>query len=1039
MVSFARVGRVNVSEWEPATDAERSMRDALRTDDQESYFRILAGVDLLLPVSADALAGLAPLGWGTWSTGGRTHVLAFTSPSALQACLADYTGSARRVAYAELAETWPNLEWWLAVNPGLPIEGYLPAWFVAQLSRGDVRLPKRGPGRETQDLAGATIGGRGGSGQQGGPMAPTGGPSAAGVMAGAPSGGLPGVADAGFRPSGGAFPPGAEQKPAFPSGPPQPSFPPGPQQPAFPSGPQQQSFPPAAEHKSAFPAASDQKRPPGAAAAFGNRLPSTAGGGVAPSAGTATGLSGGISGTRMGGTPGSPVAPVSSIPTSAAPASPSARTAPAPASAPPSSATTPASAPPSAAPAPASIAPGSAPPSAAPTFTSPSAGPAFTSPSAAPTSSPASAAPASKPAEPGERNPGGQPGQIGPGGLPIRTPGGVLPSGLPSRVPQSSTMPTGTAGSGFEPGGYGRGSAPDPAATGPAVPAAYSAPGVPTSAAPGAPSTPLSSGPATNRSPMGSDSAGGALPTRSPMGSNPAGGALPTRSAAGGALPTRNAPTRNAPTSNAPTSGSPVSAAPSSAIPASGPPAREGGDLPPLQDLRAPLPTRTPMAQTPPVPGHIGASPSTSEAPEGLPRRQPGETPPSMAAAAQALSGTRTPPPAETARQGFAPPVVPGTPGADAGHPARTPFATQPAAAPRAEAPTATPRPEVPPATSRPEASASAARPDVPPTGGPSAPAVDFTPANAVERDLYAAAEGGSTDSFLSTLLLATVLVPVADNSRPGSTPGEQGFVFRTEEMDGGPYLVVFTSRDRLSEHHDQPVRTAPAKFLELIRNWPDPSWSFAVNPESPVGAKYPGPQVIALASWAAEAGLGAEPEERAEKPAPVPQRASDAAQHATVMQKAVPSGQVDFYLERGYDRVAGFVHRANEVEHLRTPGELYAALGLINESSSFSPDAQEAHVLRWPAYRPSLYRIPYGGQSEQALRAMDGWVIERPPFRGNGFAPGEGRDVIAEFKVDSVRLPHGAQLWRIDADGTEKMVAIFDADAPQWRKVGDR
>src|SRR3954465_2577406 len=148
MASSRGWGEVDVTEWEPATDAEVAMRNALRTDDQESYFRILAGVDLLLPVSADALAGLAPLGWGTWSTGGRTHVLAFTSPSALQACLADYTGSARRVAYGELADTWPNLEWWLAVNPGLPIEGYLPAWFVAQLSRGDVRLPTRGPAKD---------------------------------------------------------------------------------------------------------------------------------------------------------------------------------------------------------------------------------------------------------------------------------------------------------------------------------------------------------------------------------------------------------------------------------------------------------------------------------------------------------------------------------------------------------------------------------------------------------------------------------------------------------------------------------------------------------------------------------------------------------------------------------------------------------------------------------------------------------------------------------------------------------------------------
>ena len=156
MAPFAAKGEVDVTEWEPATDAEVAMRDALRTDDQESYFRILAGVDLLLPVSADALAGLAPLGWGTWSTGGRTHVLAFTSPAALQACLADYTGSARRVPYSELAETWPNLEWWLAVNPGLPIEGYLPAWFVAQLARGDMRLPTRGPARDADD-SGATM------------------------------------------------------------------------------------------------------------------------------------------------------------------------------------------------------------------------------------------------------------------------------------------------------------------------------------------------------------------------------------------------------------------------------------------------------------------------------------------------------------------------------------------------------------------------------------------------------------------------------------------------------------------------------------------------------------------------------------------------------------------------------------------------------------------------------------------------------------------------------------------------------------------
>jgi hypothetical protein len=43
---------------------------------------------------------------------------------------------------------------------------------------------------------------------------------------------------------------------------------------------------------------------------------------------------------------------------------------------------------------------------------------------------------------------------------------------------------------------------------------------------------------------------------------------------------------------------------------------------------------------------------------------------------------------------------------------------------------------------------------------------------------------------------------------------------------------------------------------------------------------------------------------------------------------------------------------------------------------------------------------------------------------------------VIAEFKVDSVRLPHGAQLWRVTPDGADELVAVLDADGPIWRPV---
>ncbi|MEE3919304.1 hypothetical protein V2I01_16080 [Micromonospora sp. BRA006-A] len=68
--------------WEPATEAEVAMRDALRAQDQQQYFRVLTRVDLLLPIASGPSAG-----WGTWTAGGRTHVLAFTSVAALRASL----------------------------------------------------------------------------------------------------------------------------------------------------------------------------------------------------------------------------------------------------------------------------------------------------------------------------------------------------------------------------------------------------------------------------------------------------------------------------------------------------------------------------------------------------------------------------------------------------------------------------------------------------------------------------------------------------------------------------------------------------------------------------------------------------------------------------------------------------------------------------------------------------------------------------------------------------------------------------------------
>lgn len=691
-----------LSEWEPATEAEAAMQEALAASDQEQYFRILARTELVLPVSADALAGRAPMGWGTWTTGNRTHVLAFTSTTALQLCLNEPGGTYRPLPFYALAADWPNYEWWLAVNPGLPIESYLPSWFVSQLTRGDVRLPGR------------TMGAR------------------------------------------------------------------------------------------ARMAQSDL------AAALHGRVRATA---------------------------------------------------------------------------------------------------------PAPATTRAEAIPA-QPVRPGMTEPAGP-------GAPVET--------VEAEI--IDYPPTPAAARGYPGGGYD---------TEPTERFAEAPP---------------SARPSTPPEPERPEEASRAWASG--------------ERASGDWTPREWTPREWTPGDWAP------------AGPAPGEPGRRPG----LGAMLA---------------GEDGG------AFVGPARYTPSETPyrdrVSIADVTDAEYVAR----------------------ASSGFVAHEPAPADPPAAPTAR-------------------SAKQEAQDAEVVSQVSAWEAAFAPANETESNLLVAAEENNTDAFLSTLLLARVILPVPVGTPSNARPRDEDFPWQIDEMDGQPFISVFTSPERLSEH--RPARlgadlsSVSLRFVQLIGAWPSEDISFAINPGSPVGATLPGSQIVALAAWAAEVGLRDDPAAEvmvaAKKNESTPSMGvagapANGADRATVMQRTVPHPQVPFYLERGYDRVSGFVNRSSEVAHLSSPKSLYRALGLIYPGSAFSDDDAEVHVVRWVAHRSDLYRLPYGGQHEAAMRAMQGWVIERTPFRGNGFAPGD-TEVVAEFKVDSIRLPHGAQMWRLAKDGTETLVATFDADTTKW------
>ncbi|WP_198587164.1 SseB family protein [Glycomyces xiaoerkulensis] len=632
--------------WEPSNEIEHRLREALRADDQDGYFRILSQIELVLPLSYEDPAGIGGADtWATWTTDDRTHILAFTSEAALSLCLRDNAGSSRRVRFNALSDAWPDEDWWLAVNPGLPIEGYLPAWFVTEVAQGMTTVPAESQSGEQQAFASVNQ-----SDPFANPMEPA-----------------PGRRDSDFMP--------------------------------------------------AAPSVPDVPAPPRRSDGQG-----------------ATGAYSTVDGTTG--------------------------------------------------------------------------------------------------------------------------------AGLPRRQPPQAEPP---------------GSQSDPFA-------------------------------------------------------EPAGG----------------------------------------------------------QSSPFPEQPQWPTEQT-----------DWPDAPEWLREQQPD---PSTLAERQAAESARSDP---YARQ--SPPPQQADSGAGGS------FTSMSSAFERRPAAASEPAPS------------SERRPAPAELSGEEA-----------EPILAESAAKGDTAAFLQTLLSTSVILPVADPEATAIRVGDPAFRWASDIVDGIHGITVYTTVERLQARSGEDAPYTQVPFGWLIQHWPGVEYALYVNPGTEVGANMSGPEVEPLLKWAeAKELLALATEMERRQAAEVRAKAAARRSKPVQWQKTIPHHQVSFYLERGYDRVGGFVHPVESVQHLRTPAQLYLALGLIRSSEDFNPTDDSVHVLRWTGYRTDLYPRAVGGNDEPTAAERGGWIVEPGPFRGDGFAASEtADDRIPEFKIDSLRLPHGAGILRIDSRGEVTDVAVYDADTREWAPV---
>jgi hypothetical protein len=311
--------------------------------------------------------------------------------------------------------------------------------------------------------------------------------------------------------------------------------------------------------------------------------------------------------------------------------------------------------------------------------------------------------------------------------------------------------------------------------------------------------------------------------------------------------------------------------------------------------------------------------------------------------------------------------------------------------------------------------------------GGVSGPAGRTAAEAELEEALGEARERGDHREYFRLVRAGDLVLP--------STGDPADRQYATADFHDGTYVLAYTSPAAMAEAlRDETLHHRRVHFQDLATEWPKSEWRLAINAGLTTAA-FADPESIERLGRAEEEPVE-EPQVRPE-PEPIPEPAAEAGElpAPAVMQKVVPPEHVVHYLQHAYDQVAGYVHRARDVHHLDTPAKLVRALGLTYRGSPFTAGDQVIHVLRWSSVKSSLLRTPFGGLDDQTMRSHpDGWVIERPPFSGDGFAVTQ-EFRIPEFKVDSQKLPHGAELHRMDDNGALTLVATYDADKRRWRR----
>jgi hypothetical protein len=154
----------------------------------------------------------------------------------------------------------------------------------------------------------------------------------------------------------------------------------------------------------------------------------------------------------------------------------------------------------------------------------------------------------------------------------------------------------------------------------------------------------------------------------------------------------------------------------------------------------------------------------------------------------------------------------------------------------------------------------------------------------------------------------------------------------------------------------------------------------------------------------------------------------------STVMQKVISPEMADRYImgrdpDFNVNEVRGSVTRADDTSQLTTPGQIHDGLRLDYDGTTFRPDDDSTHLIRFATDDPR-FESPLRSEMGQTTQgSYDGW---KDPFTGNGFTK-SGDDIIPEYQSypdaagnAGVPMRDGAEMWEVLPDGNQRLTAVL-------------